>query len=98
MVAQKGNLTISQGSEISSLSQGQETTVPEAQPPKKKKKRAAGAVPGAGGPWLNTRLAILAGTAAAAGILTWVLIQGDDPMSNASPRSAAGTARPKHKP
>ena len=98
VVAQRGNLTISEGSEISSLSQRQETTVPEAQPPQKKKKRAAGAVPGAGGPWLNARLAILAGTAAAAGILTWVLIQGDDPMSNANPRGASGTARPKHRP
>ena len=83
--AQKGDVTVSDGAGTTTLAQGQQTTREEPQPEqndkKKKRRRAGGAVPGAGGGVLDSPLAIGIGVGAVAGLTTWVLIQGDKPVS-----------------
>jgi hypothetical protein len=83
--AQKGDVTVSDGAGTTTLAQGQQTTREEPQPEqndkKKKRRRAGGAVPGAGGGVLDSPLAIGIGVGAVAGLTTWVLIQGDQPVS-----------------
>jgi hypothetical protein len=85
ITAQKGDVSVSDGAGTTTLAQGQETTREESQPEqnekKKKKRRAGGAVPGAGGGVLDSPLAIGIGVGAVAGLTTWVLIQGDEPVS-----------------
>jgi hypothetical protein len=93
--ASKGDLTISDGKEVATLQQGQDTTRDEStdntdQNGKKKgknKKRATGAVPAAGGGILSSPYAVGIGGAAVLGITTWVLIKngGDNPASPAKP-------------
>jgi hypothetical protein len=85
VTAQKGDVTVSDGAGTTTLAQGQETTREESQPPqnekKKKKRRAGGAIPGAGGGILDSPILIGIGFGAVAGLTTWVLIQGDQPVS-----------------
>jgi hypothetical protein len=84
ITAQKGDVTVSDGAGTTTLAQGQQTTREESQPEqngKKKKRRAGGAIPGAGGGVLDSPLAIGIGVGAVAGLTTWVLIQGDEPVS-----------------
>jgi ferric-dicitrate binding protein FerR (iron transport regulator) len=84
VTAQKGDVTVSDGAGTTTLTQGQQTTREESQPPqneKKKKRRAGGAVPGASGGALDSPLVIGIGVGAVAGLATWVLIQGDEPVS-----------------
>jgi ferric-dicitrate binding protein FerR (iron transport regulator) len=85
ITAQKGDVSVSDGAGTTTLAQGQQTTREEPQPEqnekKKKKRRAGGAVPGAGGGVLDSPLAIGVGVGAVAGLTTWVLIQGDEPVS-----------------
>jgi len=86
IAARTGDLTISDDHGTSTLTQGQETTRDESQSPenkKKKKKRAAGAAPGAGGGIMDSPWAIGIGGAAAAGGVTWVLLQNSPPVSPA---------------
>jgi len=93
--ASKGDLTISDGKEVATLQQGQDTTRDEStdntdQNGKKKgknKKRATGAVPAAGGGILSSPYAVGIGGAAVLGITTWVLVKngGDNPASPAKP-------------
>jgi hypothetical protein len=93
--ASKGDLTISDGKEVATLQQGQDTTRDEStdntdQNGRKKgknKKRATGAVPAAGGGILSSPYAVGIGGAAVLGITTWVLIKngGDNPASPAKP-------------
>jgi len=86
IVATKGNLNVNDGADTTTLSQGQQTTVDNSQDKKKKrKKRAGGAVPASGGGVLNSPYVIYGGAAAAGGILTWVLLQGDEPISPKTP-------------
>ncbi len=80
IVARKGDVSVSDGSETSTLQEGQQTTVDEMQK-KKKKKRAAGAVPAGAGALLDSPVAIWLGAGAVGGLVTWVLLQGDDPAS-----------------
>ena len=81
IVARQGDLSISDESGTSTLAAGQETTRDESQKPRKKKKRAAGAIPAAQGGILDSKTAIIIGTAAVGGVAAWVLLQGDDPAS-----------------
>jgi ferric-dicitrate binding protein FerR (iron transport regulator) len=86
ITAQKGDVTVSDGAGTTTLAQGQQTTRDEPQPEqndkkKKRRRRAGGAVPGAGGGILDSPLAIGIGAGAVAGLTTWVLIQGDEPIS-----------------
>jgi len=91
--ASKGDLTISDGKEVVTLQQGQDTTRDESsgntdQNSKKKgknKKAVTGATPGASGGILNSPVAVGIGGAAAVGITTWVLVKGDNPASPAKP-------------
>ncbi len=87
VTAQKGDVTVSDGAGTTTLAQGQQTTREESQPQqnekKKKKRRAGGAMPGAGGGILDSPLAIGIGIGTVAGLATWVLIKGDDPLSPA---------------
>lgn len=78
-----GDLTINRGSRNSTLKEGKETRDDDACPAAKKS--PGGAEPGATGTLLSSKAAIIAGTAAAAGGLVWVLVQGDDPMSQDCP-------------
>ena len=80
IVARKGDVSVSDGSQTSTLPQGQQTTRDESQGNNKKKK-AGGAAPAAAGGVLDSPYAIGAGTAAVGGLLTWVLLQGDEPAS-----------------
>jgi ferric-dicitrate binding protein FerR (iron transport regulator) len=87
IVARKGDLTIDDGQGTTTLAQGQQTTRDETEPQKKKKKkkRAAGAIPGGSGGILDSPTAIWIGGATVAGIGTWVLLQGGNPVSATVP-------------
>jgi hypothetical protein len=91
IAARKGDLTITDDSGTVTLAQGQETTRDEQSDQgdkdkkKKDKKRAAGAAPAAGGGVLDSKGAIIAGSAAIAGVTAWVLLRSDNPVSPAAP-------------
>ena len=84
IVARKGDVSISNGTETTRLAQGEQTTRDDSEN-QKKKRRTAGAVPAAGGGLLDSRPAIIGGGLAVAGLLIWVLRQGDEPLSPVDP-------------
>src|SRR5712691_9595745 len=85
IAARKGDLTISDGKDVVTLAQGQDTTRDESSGnsekdnKKKNRKRQAGAVPAAGGGVMNSPYAIGIGAGAIIGVTTWVLIKKDNP-------------------
>jgi len=93
--ARTGDLTISDGKNVVTLAQGQDTTKPETtdtgdndQPKtgkKKDRKRAAGAIPAAGGGILSSPYAVGIAGGAVIGLTTWVLIKSDNPASPTRP-------------
>jgi hypothetical protein len=89
--ARKGDLTISDGKDVVTLAQGQDTTRDESSGTndkdnkKKNKKRQSGAVPAAGGGIMNSPVAIGIGAGAAIGVATWVLVKNDNPASPTKP-------------
>ncbi len=89
--ARKGDLTISDGKDVVTLAQGQETTRDESNPAaennkrKKNKKAPSGAVPAAGGGIMNSPYAIGIGAGAVIGVTTWVLVKSDNPASPTRP-------------
>jgi hypothetical protein len=91
IAARKGDLTISDGKEVFTLAQGQETTRDESsndndqQGKKKHKKRGAGAAPAAEGGVLSSPIAVGVGGAVVLGVATWVLREGDNPASPSKP-------------
>ena len=86
IMAQKGDVTVSDGSSSSTLSQGQQTTVGNSMEKKKKKRRkGGGAVPATGGAVLDSPPVIYGGAAAVGGLLTWVLLQDNTPVSQVAP-------------
>jgi hypothetical protein len=87
VIAQKGDVTVSDGSNSSTLSQGQQTTVDNSAEKKKKKKRrkGGGAVPATSGAVLDSPVVIYGGAAAVGGLLTWVLLQDSNPVSQVAP-------------
>jgi hypothetical protein len=89
IVARKGDLSVSDGSQTSTLAQGEQTTRDDSQPDqdrKKKKRRGGGAAPpAAGGGILDSPVAIGVGAAAVGGLITWVLLQDDEPASPSKP-------------
>jgi hypothetical protein len=86
IAARKGDLTIDDGTGTTTLAQGQQTTVDESEKQKKKKKNGAGgAAPGATGGILDSNVVKGIGLAAVAGVTTWVLVQGDQPVSPVKP-------------
>ena len=98
IAARKGDLTLDDGNGTATLAQGQQTTVDESQKQttvdesgkkKKKKRKNAGAVPAASGGLLDSKVALIAGGAAVAGVTTWVLIQG-----TSSPKPPVSASKP----
>ena len=86
VIAQKGDVTVSDGSNSSTLSQGQQTTVDNSAEKKKKKRRkGGGAVPATSGAVLDSPVVIYGGAAAVGGLLTWVLLQDSNPVSQVAP-------------
>ena len=86
IMAQKGDVTVSDGSNSSTLSQGQQTTVGNSMEKKKKKRRkGGGAVPASGGAVLDSPPVIYGGAAAVGGLLTWVLLQDSNPVIQVAP-------------
>ena len=87
IMARKGDVTINDGQDTTTLAQGQQTTRDESQEAHKRKKRRAGggAATAAEGSVLNSPIAIGVGAAAIGGVLTWVLVQGDEPLSPTHP-------------
>jgi hypothetical protein len=82
IAARKGDLTISDDSGTTTLTQGQETTLDESGPTKnKKKKKREGAAPPAARGVLDSPVAIGIGTAAIGGVTAWALIRDDNPAS-----------------
>jgi hypothetical protein len=86
IVAQKGDVTVSDGSNSSTLSQGQQTTVDNsAEKRKKKRRKGGGAIPASSGAVLDSPAVIYGGAAAVGGLLTWVLLQESNPVSQVAP-------------
>ncbi len=86
VVAQKGDVSVSDGAGTSTVQQGQQTTVDDSQERRKKKrKRNGGATPAATGSVLDSPIVIYGGAAAAGGLVTWVLLQGGSPVSVTMP-------------
>lgn len=80
IAARKGDLTISDDSGTTTLTQGEESTRDDQseQHKKKKNKRAAGAVPGARGGILSSPTAIAIGMGAIGASTAWILIAESD--------------------
>jgi len=91
IVARKGDLTVSDGKDVVTLAQGQDTTRDESSGTndkdnkRKNKRRQSGAVPAAGGGLMNSPVAIGIGAGAIIGVTTWVLVKNDNPASPAKP-------------
>jgi hypothetical protein len=92
IAARKGDLTITDGKQTTTLAQGQETTRDDSSgdneregKKKRNKRQQSGAVPAAGGGILNSPYAVGIGGAAVIGVTTWVLIHNDNPASPAKP-------------
>jgi hypothetical protein len=89
IVARKGDLSVSDGNQTSTLAQGEQTTRDDSQSDqdrKKKKRRGGGAAPpAAGGGILDSPVAIGVGAAAVGGLIAWVLLQDDEPASPSKP-------------
>jgi hypothetical protein len=89
--ARKGDLTISDGKDVVTLAQGQDTTRDESSgtnekdSKRKNKRRQSGAVPAAGGGLMNSPVAIGIGAGAVIGVTTWVLVKNDNPASPTKP-------------
>jgi hypothetical protein len=85
IMARKGDVSIDDGQGTTTLAQGEQTTRDENQESRKRKKREPGAATAASGSVLNSPIAIGVGAAAIGGVLTWVLLQGDEPLSPKTP-------------
>ena len=87
IAARKGDVSVSNGTETTTLAQGEQTTRDDRNDSQKQKKtrRAGGAVPAASGPLLDSPYAIGAGAGAVGGLMLWVLLQGDEPASPVDP-------------
>lgn len=85
IVAVEGDVSVSNGTETTRLAQGEQTTRDDSENRKKRRRAAGGAVPAAGGGVLDSPYAIAAGAGAVGGLVLWVLLQGDDPLSPIDP-------------
>ena len=88
IVASKGDLTVQDPQGTTTVQQGQQTTRDDTSNPEKKKKRkkhGTGAATAAGGGILSSTGALYTGIGIVGGVTTWVLLQGDNPLSPACP-------------
>lgn len=83
IMALKGDVSISDDSGTTTLSQGQQTTRDTSIT--KKKRRSGGAAPAAGGGALDSPIVVGVGAAAIAGMIVWVALQSPNPASPSSP-------------
>ena len=83
IIARKGDLNISDGSETSTLPQGQQTTRDRSAT--KKTRRSGGAAPAAGGGILDSPIIVAVGGAAIGSLVTWVILQSSTPSSPTNP-------------
>ena len=85
IMARKGDVSINDGQETTTLAQGQQTTRDENTESSRRRKAGGGAAAAAAGSVLDSPIAIGVGAAAIGGVLTWVLLQGDEPLSKSTP-------------
>jgi len=87
IAARKGDVSVSNGTETTTLAQGEQTTRDDRNDSQKQKKtrRAGGAVPAASGPLLDSPYVIGPAVGATGVLLYWALSQGDDPASPVDP-------------
>ncbi len=88
IVASKGDVTVQDQQGTTTVQQGQQTTrddTSSSEKKKKRRKRGAGAATAANGGILSSSAALYTGIAIVGGVTTWVLVQGDDPLSPACP-------------
>lgn len=83
IVAQKGDVSVSDQSGTTTLPQGQQTTRDESQ--HKHKRKGGGAPVAAGGSILDSEAAIIGGGIVIGGLVTWVVVQSDNPASPSKP-------------
>lgn len=82
IVAQRGDVNVSDGSQTATVPQGQQTTrSTQSAENKKRRRRGGAAVPAAGGSILNSSTAVYVGAGAVAGVAAWVLLQDSPPIS-----------------
>jgi hypothetical protein len=82
IVARKGDVSISDASGTTTLSQGQQTTRDLSE---KRRNQGGGAVPAAGGGILDSPIVIGAGAVAIGALATWVFLQDSTPASPSKP-------------
>jgi hypothetical protein len=86
IMARKGDVNVNDGQQTTTLAQGQQTTRDETQESSRKRRKGGqGAAAAAAGNVLDSPVAIGAGAVAIGGVLTWVLLQGDNPLSPSKP-------------
>jgi len=85
IIARKGGLSVTDQNGTATLAEGQETTRDESTQSGIKRRHqgtpAPGAAPGSGGAILESPWVVGIAGAAAVGVTTWVLLQGDNPES-----------------
>lgn len=82
IVAQRGDVQVNDGSQTSTVSQGQQTTrSTQSAEIKKRRRRGGAAVPAASGSILNSTVAVYTGAAVVGGVTAWVLLQDGKPIS-----------------
>jgi len=92
IAANKGDVIVQDQQGSTTLQEGQQTTRDDTSntEKKKKKRRGAGAATAAGGGVLSSPAAVYVGLGIVGGVTTWVLIQGDDPLSPKCPSDPCG--------
>ena len=88
IVASKGDVTVQDPQGTTTVQEGQQTTRDDTSNPEKKKRKrrkGTGAATAAGGGIMSSSAALYTGIAIVGGVTTWVLLQGDDPLSPACP-------------
>src|SRR5579871_4138816 len=84
IIARKGDLTLDDGKSVTTIPEGKEESKEDSDKDRKRR-GGAGAVPGAAGGILDSPVAIGIGAAAVGGLVTWVLLQDDEPVSPKRP-------------
>jgi len=83
--AREGDLRVTNGTETTTVAQGEQTTRDDSEQQKNKRRRTGGAVPAASGPLLDSRAAVIGAGVGVGALTIWVLSQGDDPASPVDP-------------
>lgn len=87
VIATKGDVIVEDRDSSKRVAEGQQVSRDDGCEPvaKKSTKRRPGAATAAGGGILSSPIAVYTGIGIVGGITTWVLLQGDDPLSPACP-------------